>query len=128
MPQARDRFTGEFDSLPAEAKAYLGNASYVDTLKKTSAGTVRETLQRLQKFFVEQRPRDFAHCVAYARLLFEEQYANIIKQLTHLFPRDAKTKEGADFWSAPKRFPTALEFDTARLAVISRPALCGAHS
>ena len=33
------------------------------------------------------------------------------QQLLHVYPLDAKTKEGNLFWSLPKRPPTALEFD-----------------
>lgn len=33
-----------------------------------------------------------------------------MKQLTFTFPEDATTSNGTPFWSAPKRFPHALEF------------------
>lgn len=33
-----------------------------------------------------------------------------MKQLTYTFPEDAATSTGAPFWSAPKRFPRALQF------------------
>lgn len=29
------------------------------------------------------------------------------------FPKDAKTKEGAPFWSGPKRYPDAIQFDAS---------------
>lgn len=34
-------------------------------------------------------------------------------QLVYTFPEDAATSTGTPFWSAPKRFPTALVFDAA---------------
>jgi Ubiquitin-activating enzyme active site len=33
----------------------------------------------------------------------------------HVYPLDAKTKEGAPFWSLPKRPPTPAEFDPTNL-------------
>jgi len=38
-------------------------------------------------------------------------FHNRIAQLVYTFPEDAKTSQGANFWSAPKRFPSALDFD-----------------
>lgn len=36
-----------------------------------------------------------------------------IGQLVFTFPEDATTSTGAPFWSAPKRFPSVLQFDAA---------------
>ena len=36
-----------------------------------------------------------------------------IAQLTFTFPEDAVTSTGTLFWSAPKRFPRAVDFDAA---------------
>lgn len=33
--------------------------------------------------------------------------------LLSLFPKDAKDKEGAPFWSGPKRCPSAIPFDAS---------------
>lgn len=41
---------------------------------------------------------------------FEDYFSNRVKQLTYTFPEDAETSTGAPFWSAPKRFPRALQF------------------
>lgn len=42
---------------------------------------------------------------------FQDFFHNRISQLVYTFPEDAKTSQGANFWSAPKRFPSALNFD-----------------
>lgn len=34
-------------------------------------------------------------------------------QLTYTFPEDARTSNGASFWSPPKRFPKPVVFDPA---------------
>jgi ubiquitin-activating enzyme E1 len=55
--------------------------------------------------------KSFEECVAWARLHFQEYFHNRVAQLTFTFPEDATTSTGMPFWSAPKRFPTALNFD-----------------
>jgi ubiquitin-activating enzyme E1 len=109
---ARSEFEGEFDNKPSEGNAYLNNEDYMATLRKTAGGAVREKLQDVHNLLVSQRPQSFEDCVAYARLLFEERFANMIKQLTHTFPEDAKNSSGVPFWSPPKRFPRPCNFDT----------------
>ena len=108
---ARSEFEGEFDNKPSEGNAYLQNADYMTTLRKTAGGAVREKVTDVHTLLVSQRPGSFADCVAYARLMFEDRYANMIKQLTHTFPEDAKNSSGVNFWSPPKRFPRPVEFD-----------------
>ena len=54
---------------------------------------------------------DWAGCVRWARLRFQELFHDRVAQLVHTFPEDAITSTGARFWSAPKRFPTPLVFD-----------------
>ena len=54
-----------------------------------------------------QVPTTHAECIEWARLLFDEYFSHKVKQLVHLYPRDAVTKSGMAFWSPPKRFPTA---------------------
>ncbi|KAG6383981.1 hypothetical protein SASPL_156234 [Salvia splendens] len=41
--------------------------------------------------------------------MFEDYFANRVKQLAFTFPEDAATSTGAPFWSAPKRFPQAVD-------------------
>jgi ubiquitin-activating enzyme E1-like protein 2 len=50
-------------------------------------------------------------CVEYARMKFEKLFNHSAKQLIHVYPLDAKTKENNLFWSLPKRPPTPVEFD-----------------
>jgi ubiquitin-activating enzyme E1 len=44
---------------------------------------------------------------------------NRVKQLTFTFPEDATTSSGTPFWSAPKRFPRALEYTSSDPAYLS---------
>ena len=50
-------------------------------------------------------------CVTAARLLFNDKFVIIIKQLLHNFPVDYVDKSGAKFWSGPKRPPTPADFN-----------------
>lgn len=108
---ARSEFEGEFDNKPSDSSAYLTNADYVATLKKTAGGAVREKIEDVHKSLVTARPTTFEDCVAYARCMYEERYVNVIAQLVHTFPSDAKNSSGVDFWSPPKRFPHAIPFN-----------------
>lgn len=60
---------------------------------------------------IDERPTAFADCVKWARLHFEENFCNQIKQLLFNFPRDQQTTSGQPFWSGPKRCPDAIVFD-----------------
>jgi hypothetical protein len=64
---------------------------------------------------LEKRPLNFADCLSYARLKFEKLFNHDIRQLLHVYPLDSKTKEGAPFWSLPKRPPTPIEFDAKNI-------------
>lgn len=53
----------------------------------------------------------FMDCVEYARQRFEKLFNHDIKQLLHVYPLDAVTKDGNPFWTLPKKPPTPIEFD-----------------
>jgi hypothetical protein len=60
---------------------------------------------------LKKRPDSFMDCVEFARMKFEKLFSHDIQQLLHVYPLDSKTKEGALFWSLPKRPPTPAVFD-----------------
>ena len=60
-----------------------------------------------------KRTANFEKCVEIARKEFQTRFCNTIKQLVHTFPEDYIDKEGNAFWSGPKRFPHAIEFDSS---------------
>lgn len=73
----------------------------------------QETLELVNKILNSDRAHSYSDCVKWARLLFQENYNNSIRQLLFNFPPDQKTSSGALFWSGPKRCPHPLEFDPA---------------
>ena len=68
---ARSEFEGEFDNKPSDGAAYLTNADYVATLKKTAGVAVREKIEEVHKSLVTARPSTFQDCVEYARCMYE---------------------------------------------------------
>jgi len=72
-----------------------------------------EVFSSVKSALVTDRATTFADCVRWARLLFQDNYHNSIKQLLFNFPADSTTSSGQLFWSGPKRCPTPLIFDTA---------------
>jgi len=60
---------------------------------------------------LKKRPQTWMDCIEYARMKFEKTFNHDVKQLLHVYPLDSKTKEGAPFWTLPKRPPTPIEFN-----------------
>ena len=106
---ARDFFEGTFTQASDDVNQYLGNSSFLSGLD-AQQNTKLETLQRLRKSLVSERPTTFEECIHWARLQFEELFANNPKQLLHNFPSHRKTSSGQPFWSGHKREPSPLVF------------------
>lgn len=107
---ARDWFEGEFFQAPSDVNKYLEGPAFMKQLNEQQ-NTKLETLERLKSSLVDNRPKSFDECVAWARFKFEELFCNQIKQLLYNFPLDQVTTSGTPFWSGPKRPPTPIEFD-----------------
>lgn len=107
---ARDWFEGEFKQAAEEVNSYLGQPAE-QYLASLQPNTKTETLQKIRKTLVDERPVTFEDCVVWARLTFETLFNNQIRQLLHNFPPDQVTSSGTKFWSGSKRCPKALNFD-----------------
>lgn len=70
-----------------------------------------EVVDSIRRVLIEERPRNFEECVAWARHHFEANFVNQIKQLLFNFPPDQLTSSGTPFWSGPKRCPHPLKFN-----------------
>lgn len=109
----RDKFNSLFVDVPADAVSYLDNPKlFIHQLKtnNTSSG-MKSSLTNLKDFIGYQQEGKFENCVRLARVCFDDYYNYTIKDLLSLFPKDAKDKEGAPFWSGPKRCPSPIAFD-----------------
>ncbi|OVA02774.1 Ubiquitin/SUMO-activating enzyme E1 [Macleaya cordata] len=108
---ARSEFEGLLEKTPAEVNTYLSNPTeYINAMKNAGDAQARDNLERVIECLDRDRCETFQDCLTWARLKFEDYYANRVKQLTFTFPEDASTSNGAPFWSAPKRFPRPLQF------------------
>ncbi|KAG6631175.1 hypothetical protein CIPAW_13G072700 [Carya illinoinensis] len=96
---ARSEFEGLLEKTPAEVNAYLSNPSEYSTAM-TNAGDAqaRDNLERVLDCLDKERCETFQDCVTWARLKFEDYFANRVKQLIYTFPEDAATSTGAPFW------------------------------
>ena len=108
---ARDLFEMEFKNMAENAAYYLGDAKFIERTLKLPGSQPMQTLESVKKALVTDRPSSFKDCVEWARVRFEENFCNKIKQLLHNFPPEQTTSSGAPFWSGPKRCPHALKFD-----------------
>ncbi|XP_010257066.2 PREDICTED: ubiquitin-activating enzyme E1 1 [Nelumbo nucifera] len=108
---ARSEFEGLLEKTPTGVNAYLSNPSeYTSAMKNAGDAQARDNLERIIECLDRERCETFQDCITWARLKFEDYFANRVKQLTFTFPEDAATSNGAPFWSAPKRFPRPLQF------------------
>jgi len=107
---ARDYFEGDFKQAAEDVNAYLSSPNFEETLN-AQQNTKTETLLKIRKTLVEERPYSFEECIVWARLKFEQLFNNDIKQLLHNFPPDQVTSAGTPFWSGTKRCPSPVTFD-----------------
>jgi ubiquitin-activating enzyme E1 len=104
-------FEGLFKNSADNVNSYLTNPSFVEvclfvlitltdpnfflqSLKKQSPGTRLDILQNIRSC-LNDKPLNFAQCVIWARLKFEELYTNNIQQLLYNFPKDMITTTGS---------------------------------
>ncbi|GHJ85862.1 hypothetical protein NliqN6_2264 [Naganishia liquefaciens] len=106
---AREKFDEFFVNPPTNVNLYLSAPNFVEQLK--ASGQQLDQLKTVRKYLVSERPRSFEECIEWARLKFEDDYVNEIKQLLYNLPKDQVTSTGQPFWSGPKRAPDPLEFD-----------------
>lgn len=76
------------------------------------SGQQKEQIDQIVSFLVTNKPLTFEECIVWARLQFERDYNNDIRQLLFSLPKDAVTSTGQPFWSGPKRAPEALVFNS----------------
>ncbi|CAI9097290.1 OLC1v1033679C1 [Oldenlandia corymbosa var. corymbosa] len=108
---ARSEFEGLLEKTPAEVNSYLSSPSeYISAMKNAGDAQARDNMERVLECLDSDKCESFQDCITWARLKFEDYFANRVKQLTYTFPEDSTTSNGALFWSAPKRFPHPVKF------------------
>uniref|UniRef100_A0A1B6D3R9 E1 ubiquitin-activating enzyme n=1 Tax=Clastoptera arizonana TaxID=38151 RepID=A0A1B6D3R9_9HEMI len=107
---ARDSFEGLFKQSAENAAQYLNDPNFLDRTLKLPGVQPVEVMESVKQALIDERPKCFEDCVAWARNHWQEQYSNQIRQLLFNFPADQLTSSGQPFWSGPKRCPTPLTF------------------
>ncbi|WWD17448.1 hypothetical protein CI109_101889 [Kwoniella shandongensis] len=107
---AREAFDALFVNPPTTVNLYLSQPNFVETTLKSS-GQHHDQLKQIEKYLVKERPRSFEECIQWARLQYEQDYVNEIKQLLFNLPKDQVNSNGLPFWSGPKRAPDPLKFN-----------------
>eukprot|EP01134_Creolimax_fragrantissima_P004779 CFRG4779T1 len=110
---ARDSFEDLFFQQCENVNQYLTNLDFCDQLEKLSISQQTEVVESLKANLGNEKPATFDDCIVWARLKFEEYFNNSIAQLLFNFPPDQMTSSGTSFWSAPKRCPKPLVFDSS---------------
>ncbi|XP_043258430.1 ubiquitin-like modifier-activating enzyme 1 [Colletes gigas] len=108
---ARDNFEGLFRQAAENAAQYISDPQFVDRTLKLPGVQPLEVLEFVKTALIDERPKTFADCIAWARCHWQEQYSNQIRQLLFNFPPDQVTSSGQPFWSGPKRCPDPLTFN-----------------
>ncbi|XP_063984107.1 ubiquitin-like modifier-activating enzyme 1 [Diachasmimorpha longicaudata] len=108
---ARDNFEGLFRQAAENAAQYIADPQFVERTLKLPGVQPLEVLESVKTALIDERPKEFSDCVAWARCHWQDQYNNQIRQLLFNFPPDQVTASGQPFWSGPKRCPLPLTFD-----------------
>lgn len=108
---ARDYLEGVFCQQSQTLHQFLHDPSFMERTLSLPGNQGLETLEAIKVNLLDKRPKDFADCVAWARMQFEEIFNNQIKQLLFNFPPTQVTSSGAPFWSGVKRCPTPIAFN-----------------
>ncbi|XP_055531157.1 ubiquitin-like modifier-activating enzyme 1 [Wyeomyia smithii] len=108
---ARDMFEGIFKQSASSAAQYISDPTFIDRTLRLAGVQPLETLESVKTALIDERPKSIEDCVKWARIHFQEQYSNQIRQLLFNFPPDQQTTTGTPFWSGPKRCPEAITFD-----------------
>ncbi|KAF8631275.1 hypothetical protein AX15_002601 [Amanita polypyramis BW_CC] len=108
---SRSQFDSLFVKPPQAVNAYLSEPNYIQNTMKYS-GQQKEQIEQILSFLVTNKPLTLEECIVWARLQFERDYNNDIRQLLFSLPKDAVTSTGQPFWSGPKRAPDPLTFNS----------------
>ena len=115
---ARDQFEGMFTQSIAEARSFASDpaawiAEWEAEMAKLGPGSARTKAAAMLPVLSACKTATWEKCVHLARSKFEVVFADRIKQLTHNFPEDKRTANGALFWSGKRRFPAPAAFDAS---------------
>ncbi|KAF8205880.1 hypothetical protein K438DRAFT_1905187 [Mycena galopus ATCC 62051] len=109
---SRHLFYNLFVSPAQAANAFLSEPNYLETPSKY-AGHKKELIELILSYLVTNKPLTIEDCIVWARLQFEENYVNEIRQLLVSVPKSTTTSTGRPFYSASRRAPDPLVFNSS---------------
>ena len=101
-------FEGLFRQSSESAAQYLVDPKFMERTLKLAGSQPLETLESVKRCLVDERPMNFEQCVHWARLHWQEQYHNQIKQLLFNFPPDQLTSSGNVHFQSKVKLVTNL--------------------
>ena len=87
----REWFEEVYKQANEDVNQYLTNSDFFTQLA-SQQNMKFDTLKRLKESLVDKKPNNISDCIAWARHVFEDLFANRIKQLLHNFPLDSKRR------------------------------------
>ncbi len=106
---ARDMFEKFFVNLPNDVNGYLHDPNFMSNLDNEPGNKPTVFASLVQG--IKHAPKSAADAVSWARVQFEELFANNVRQLLHNLPLDKVGEDGQPFWSGAKKPPKPIDFD-----------------
>ncbi|KNH08296.1 ubiquitin-like modifier-activating enzyme [Perkinsela sp. CCAP 1560/4] len=108
---ARDAFEGLFFTKITQAEKFLSDPQEFLQQLEMDSGSREEIFENLESI-LNDAPQTFKDCVKMARRLFDEYFTFNIRELLESFPPESVTAEGKPFWSAGKRQPVEISYES----------------
>ena len=119
---ARDQFDGYFVKIIKDLKLFCENREkYYEQLKKESSDDFEIQSKELEKIINYSKliiDRNFDDCLEIAFNEYIKKFNNDIIQILSDNPLDSKNEDGTKFWSANKRAPIVIPFDSNNELII----------
>lgn len=94
---AREYFEEIYKQIPENINRYIADTNEFVAYLQSQSNAKLDILQKVKQA-LDERPRSYADCVAWARLQFEDLYNNKIQQLLYNLPLDKVGADGTPFW------------------------------
>eukprot|EP01126_Amoeba_proteus_P015986 TRINITY_DN1730_c0_g1_i28.p1 TRINITY_DN1730_c0_g1~~TRINITY_DN1730_c0_g1_i28.p1 ORF type:complete len:554 (-),score=93.57 TRINITY_DN1730_c0_g1_i28:2386-4047(-) len=119
---AKQKFQKLFEQMPQECNRVREDSKgdgWWDRLRAVSPTPLPCDFKRWTKL-LSTNLHSYEDCVKQAKKVFVSWYRNFVIQLLHNYPIDARDKkDGKLFWSAPKKLPHVIHFDSSNELHIS---------
>jgi ubiquitin-activating enzyme E1 len=105
---AREEFDELFNRIPINIMRYVNDDNLLSKINDSEKYQLGSDLDYIMKW----KPLDVNDCIKWALYIFEQNYNDNIKVLIDKFPVDYVNSDGSLYWSAGKKYPNVISFDT----------------